>query len=217
MLTITITSKLDQLRHRAAQADTAETALTDTNRRLEQLLEQRREASQELLDMRNDRTAVQDKLEAAQKLADEAKASEARLRRSEQLMRQGVDSLLATRDRTIAELRADLERARNTRSAAESELPEHTVLQFRTVGGGLAVVTGEPTTYYSDRYCEPLDEPVDGHRYAWQCLTCGDDSGGYTTWDRDDMRRRANEHAAGCRAIPAGTGDTTTKKEKGTR
>lgn len=195
MLTITTTGTLDALRRRA---DQAETDVADANRQLEEL-QQQREMGQDQPDAPTELAALRDELAAARWLADEALASEARTKSVCDVMVKDASAQLAARDRTIAELRAELEHARTTWSAAEPELPKHTVLRFRTVGGGLAVVTGEPTTYY----CEPLDKPVERPSYAWQCLTCADSSGGYTTWDRDDMRRRANEHAAECRAIPA--------------
>ncbi|MER8103869.1 hypothetical protein [Kitasatospora sp. NPDC094016] len=191
MLTITTTRKLDALRQRAAQA---ETALTDTTHQLETLLEQRRETGQERPDTGNDPAAVRDELEAAQRLADEAMASEARTKSVCNLVVKDASAQLAARDAAIAELRAELEQAR-AGQPAEPELPEHTVLQFRTLGGGLVALISRPDE----------DRIDDARIYGYQCLTCGGEADG--AWRMEDGRRWANEHAAVCRAIPAGTAD----------
>ncbi|KOV10737.1 hypothetical protein ADK60_37540 [Streptomyces sp. XY431] len=191
MLTITTTARLGALRQRADQADTA---LTDTARQLKELREEHHGCGPELAAARAGLEATP--AESGQALVAEAKASEAVTR----LLLKDASARIADRDRTITDLRAALEQAR-TGQPAEPELPEHTMLRFRTVGGGTTVVTGEPRTYWS--HCQ--DKTVHGHDYAWKCVTCGDDSSSYTSHDLADMRRRANEHAAVCRAIPAGT------------
>ncbi|GAA2815125.1 hypothetical protein GCM10010441_44690 [Kitasatospora paracochleata] len=185
MLTITTTARLDALRQRA---DQAETARADTNRRLEELLEQRHVTGQERLDTRNEAAAVRDELEAAKQLAREVMASETRTRSVCDFMMRDASAGLAARDRTIAELRAELDRALG--QPAEPELPEHTVLQFRTIGGGLVALIAAPD---EDRYDR---DPV----YGYQCLTCGGEVSG--AFRVEDGRRWANEHAAVCRAIP---------------
>ncbi|MFF4384455.1 hypothetical protein [Kitasatospora sp. NPDC001547] len=199
MLTITTTRNLDALRQRAAQA---ETALTDTNRRLETLLEQPHRTCQEPPATRTDLAAARDGLAAALQLADEAMAREARTKRVCDLMVKDASSQLAARDRTIAELRAELEQAR-TGQPVEPELPDHTVLRFRTRAGGLAVVIGKPGTGYTNA------------EYSWRCLACGDgNSCDYDDHLVDRMRRMANKHAGECWAVPATTDGTTKKKKK---
>lgn len=77
------------------------------------------------------------------------------------------------------------------------------MVQFRTLGGGLVALIAEPDE----------DRVDDARIYGYQCLTCGDRASG--AYRMEDGRRWANEHAAVCRALPAGT--TTTKKKEGAR
>ncbi|MFF2630868.1 hypothetical protein ACFVUN_34535 [Kitasatospora griseola] len=154
------------------RAETAETSLADANRKLADLT-----ARQEL--------ALEREGEAAE-LRKELAAVNVCLRQRDadgESFRLETNMLLAACDRTIAELGAELKLVRADRPAGP-ELPERTVLTFRTVGGGLValIATSGPCNY------------------GYQCLTCGDEAGG--AYSMENARRWANEHAAECRAIP---------------
>ncbi|MFF7459112.1 hypothetical protein [Kitasatospora sp. NPDC008115] len=190
MLTVTTTGQIAAWRGRVEQAEADLATATD---QLADLMDQQRDPDEQLLAALSDLATTRDALARAEQTAAEAMADEARTKSVCDVMVKDAAAQLAARERTIVRLRADLEQAL-ARKSAEPELPEHTVLRFLAVGGGLVVVT------------------VEDRSYAWRCLACGDDSGHYST--RDDMRRRANDHAAGCRAIPARSGDTTKTKEE---
>ncbi|MFD9685163.1 hypothetical protein ACFWXO_05305 [Kitasatospora sp. NPDC059088] len=181
MLTITTTARIDRLRQRAEEA---ETALGDTARQLGTEQEERAARDLELQAVRADLNAALDA--SGQTLAKEAMASAARARSACDVVVKGASAQLAARDRTIAELRAELEQVRARPSTAA---PEHTVLTFLTALGGLVALIGKPATEYSDR------------EFTWRCLACGDRS-----FDADSFgersRRLANAHAGQCRAVP---------------
>lgn len=194
MLTITTTARLDQLRHRATQAEASltDTALTDTARRLG-------ETRAELLAARTDLATLRGELAAVQQLARQASAGEARARALEQLLLRDAGSQVADRDRTIADLRAELEQTRAGQPAGP-ELPEHTVARFLTLGGGLVALLAVPD---EDRYDS---HPV----YGYECLACGGQADG--AYRIADGRRWANEHASTCRALPAPAIDLPVQK-----
>ncbi|MFJ2191591.1 hypothetical protein ACIOJE_27280 [Kitasatospora sp. NPDC087861] len=196
MLTIARTTELAKLREQAAQAKDAAARESSARRELAKLGEQLRVAL----------------VEKKQAEAETARA-EAEARAVLERVQADQVGVCAGLRCTIAELRAELQQLRSAQPTVREELPEHTVLRFRTVGGGTTVVTGKPSTYWS--YCQ--DKNVHGHDYAWKCVTCGDDSSSYTSHDLADMRRRSNEHAASCRAIPAGPGDTADAEKTGAR
>ncbi|MFJ9447150.1 hypothetical protein ACIRRH_35670 [Kitasatospora sp. NPDC101235] len=184
-MTITTTARIAALRQRAVQAETAQ---AETAHRLEEALEEQRIRDLELLTVRADLKTALAKPERT--LVAEAKASEAVTR----LLMKEASAQLAARDRTIAELRAELEQARAGRPA-DPALPEHAVLAFRTLGGGLVALMAVPDEDSYDR------RPS----YGYACLTCGDEATGPSGWRT--AAGGANEHAGECRAIPAGTTD----------
>ncbi|MFE2174393.1 hypothetical protein [Kitasatospora sp. NPDC059462] len=193
MIALTTCGRIAALHSRA---DAAEAALADVTQQLESVLQQH-DPDEQLLTAVSDLATMRDDLACAERTAAEAIASQAASHSLQLLLLREAQSRIDARDRTIAELRAELERAR----AGESAVPERTVLRFRTVGGGLVVVTRAP------------DKTRVGDSYAWQCITCGD-GGGHLTWFRDDARRLANDHAAACRALPAGSGGIAKTKEE---
>ncbi|MFC8454218.1 hypothetical protein [Kitasatospora sp. NPDC057223] len=176
----------------AAESGAADTALTDTARRLG-------ETRAELLAARTDLATLRGELAAAQQLARQASAGEARARALEQLLLRDAGAQAADRDRTIAGLRAELEQTRAVQLAAVG-LPEHTVARFLTLGGGLVALLAVPD---EDRYESP---PV----YGYECLTCGHQASG--AYRIADGRRWANEHASTCRALPAPVIDLPVQK-----
>ncbi|WP_380286558.1 hypothetical protein [Kitasatospora purpeofusca] len=190
MIIVTTSGRIAALRSRG---DEAVAALASATQQLEDVLHQQRDPDEQLLTAFSDLATARDDLASAERTAAEAIASQTASHSMQKLLLREAQSQTDARDRTIAELRAELERARAAESAASepAELPEHTVLRFRTVGGGLVVVTGTPDK-------NPADDS-----YGWQCVTCGD-GGGHRTWFRDRARRLANDHAAACRAM-AGT------------
>ncbi|GAA2154349.1 hypothetical protein GCM10009760_53190 [Kitasatospora kazusensis] len=188
MLTITTTRRIEALRHRA---DQAETALTDTARRLEISEDAQRLRGFDLLSVQGDLTTVRAELTALRGTADELRSAAGLHREELTEARQVAQRLLATHERTVAALLGELERVRAGRPAADPELPEHTVLQFRTALGGVVVVTRQVAVRDHDR------------GYSWQCLACDGSNSKYRSWGLDDMRDEANRHAAECRAIPA--------------
>ncbi|MFD8597482.1 hypothetical protein ACFV1L_21010 [Kitasatospora sp. NPDC059646] len=167
------------------RAETAETALADANRRLENVAVQQESAPER---ERGDEAA-----ELRAELAD------ARLRlcqrnaelRLGELVLAEAKARLVDRDREVAELRAELQRPA-AGCPADPELPEHTVLTCRTVGGGLVAVIARPDESFTDGRCD----------YGYQCLACGDSNSG--AYQPGDGRRWANEHAGMCRAVPTG-------------
>ncbi|GLW73687.1 hypothetical protein Kpho02_59850 [Kitasatospora phosalacinea] len=187
MLTITTTRTLAALRQRAKQA---EGDLADATRQLEEF-QQRSETGQDQPQLPAYVAALREELEAAHQLADEAMASEARTKSASEVMRLDATKRLAAQQRTIAELRAELEQA-CAAGPAGPELPEHTALAFRTLGGSLVALIAQPD-----------DNSVSGRlNYSHRCLGCGDEAV-VGTHHADNARRRANEHAAECRAIPS--------------
>ncbi|MFE4356139.1 hypothetical protein [Kitasatospora sp. NPDC056800] len=213
MLTITKSSELQRLRARSAEADDLAAQLAETAVLLAAAAGIQQKLAEENSLLRQDLG-----LKPAQDLHDSVEDRVAELTARNTALRQRNLRTSGTALRrfdqdaeAIRQLRLELAQVRGrAAAAAPAAEPECTVLRFRTAGGGLAVVTAEPGTYGADPYDYTLAE---GRRHAWQCLACGADSDGHTIRDRDDMRRRANEHAADCRAIPAATGDTTTTKE----
>ncbi|MGK4586179.1 hypothetical protein [Kitasatospora sp. HPMI-4] len=183
MLTITTTGRIAQLRDRALQA---ETALAAPNLQLEDAREELRTRDLESHSARADLQTAQS--DSGQSLVAKTKASEAVTR----LLLKDASERLADQNRTITELRAELEQARASQPA-DPALPEHAVMAFRTLGGGLVTLLAVPDEDRYDRH------PI----YGYQCLTCGDEASG--AFRMKDGRRWANEHAAVCRAIPTGT------------
>ena len=174
MLTIIKSSALERLRALAAQADTAQTGEGATRTAMEKLAEQAHADAGALRRAQAEAVAARTDTERVEKLL------------SRQAVEAAGDRLRAAD--TIRELRAALEQAR-MQAPAVAGLPEHTVLQFRTVGGGLVALTERPDAF---------DEDL--HHIGWECVTCGDNGSAYYP---DDGRRWANEHAAECRALPA--------------
>ncbi|MFI8085850.1 hypothetical protein ACIF6L_34300 [Kitasatospora sp. NPDC086009] len=115
MLTITTTRRLDALRHRA---DQAETALTDHARRLEISEDKRRRLASNLVSALSDLTAVRAELTAARGTADELRSGAGLHREELAEAGAGAQRLLATHERTVAALLAELERARAEKHAA---------------------------------------------------------------------------------------------------
>ncbi|MER5353423.1 hypothetical protein ABT093_24195 [Kitasatospora sp. NPDC002551] len=206
MIIVTTSGRIAALRSRG---DEAAAALASATQQLEDVLNQQRDPDEQLLTAlsdlataRDDLATARDDLASAERTAAEAIASQTASHSMQKLLLRDAQSRIDAGDRTIAELRAELERARAAEPAAPEpvELPEHTVLRFRTVGGGLVVVTGVSDEHRAD----------DGRSYAWQCITCGD-GGGHLVWFRDGARRLANDHAGACRAIPTGTAGEAAK------
>ncbi|MEV7122127.1 hypothetical protein, partial [Kitasatospora griseola] len=196
-------------RRRAAEADSrasqSEDKLTDLAVQLETDADAHRKTAdaltgqvdrlhQEAAQRRRDLAAVRELLERAQAVqAAQGSADLAQL----DLLREEARVQLAARDELITGLRTELEKTK-----ADEQVPEHTVLKFRTAVGGLVVVTGEPDgcrdeAESDDRRCY--------HDYTWQCLACEQRSESYT-YGLEPARRQANLHAGECRAeTPART------------